>query len=60
MLKLKLDVKHSFVLKEKVEKEHQKVISMVGAKIPLGSLVYYRGHRKLFHIGPLNMVSKLV
>ena len=32
-------VKHSFELKEKVEKEHQKVISMVGAKIPLGSLV---------------------
>ena len=31
--------KHSFVLKEKVEKEHQKVISMMGAKIPLGSLV---------------------
>ena len=32
-------VELSFTLKKKIEKEHQKVISMVGAKIPLGSLV---------------------
>ena len=32
-------VENIFTLKKKIEKEHQKVISMVGAKIPLGSLV---------------------
>ena len=30
---------HGIKTKENVQKEHQKVISMVGAKIPLGSLV---------------------
>ena len=32
-----------FTPKKKIEKEHQKVISMVGAKIPLGSLVFFLG-----------------